>query len=87
MARAYSPRRLRALPAPGQATYPNRLNRRTASSGPPGATFGAPRHAAPDPLGSRAAQRLSREFWRFAAPRLIRGDIEPVIRVGLMAIT
>jgi len=26
-----------------------------------------------------------REFWRFAWPRLIRGDIETVIRVGLMA--
>jgi hypothetical protein len=26
-----------------------------------------------------------REFWKFAWPRLIRGDIEPVIRVGLMA--
>jgi hypothetical protein len=26
-----------------------------------------------------------REFWKFAWPLLIRGDIEPVIRVGLMA--
>jgi radical SAM superfamily enzyme YgiQ (UPF0313 family) len=26
-----------------------------------------------------------RRFWSFAWPRLIRGDIEPVIRVGLMA--
>ncbi len=26
-----------------------------------------------------------REFWRFAAPRLARGDLETVIRTGLMA--
>ncbi len=33
--------------------------------------------------GMRSGYR--RNFWNFAWPRLIRGDIEPVIRVGLMA--
>lgn len=33
--------------------------------------------------GTRSDYR--REFWKFALPRLIRGDVEHVIRVGLMA--
>jgi len=34
-------------------------------------------------VGARSDYR--RSFWRFIGPRLARGDIEPVIRVGLLA--
>jgi len=34
-------------------------------------------------IGIRGDYR--RDFWKFALPLLVRGDVEPVIRVGLMA--
>jgi hopanoid C-2 methylase len=87
MARAYAPQAVFArFQHQVKATYPNRLK-------PPNSKQRASWRNIRRGLamlrrilwevGLRSDYRG--EFWRFAAPLLIRGDIEPVIRVGLMA--
>ncbi len=87
MARAYRPEAVFArFQHQVTETYPNRLK-------PPN----SPQRASWRNIrrGLRMLRRIlweagirsdyRREFWKFAWPRLLRGDIEPVIRVGLMA--
>jgi len=87
MARAYQPEAVFARFAHQvTATYPNRLK---PPNSPQRASWRNIRRALHMlrrifwEAGIRGDYR--REFWKFAWPRLIRGDIEPVIRVGLMA--
>ncbi len=87
MARAYRPEALYARYAyQTRETYPNRLK---LPSSPQRASWCNIRR------GLRLLARIlwqvglrsdyRRVFWQFAGPRLIRGDIEPVISVGLVA--
>jgi radical SAM superfamily enzyme YgiQ (UPF0313 family) len=87
MARAYQPEAVFARFAHQvTATYPNRLK---PPNSPQRASWRNIRRALHMlrrifwEAGIRGDYR--REFWKFAWPRLIRGDIEAVIRVGLMA--
>jgi len=87
MARAYQPEAgVARFAHQVTATYPNRLK---PPNSPQRASWRNIRRALHMlrrifwEAGIRSDYR--REFWKFAWPRLIRGDIEPVIRVGLMA--
>ena len=87
MARAYAPEALFARYRHQLvATYPNRL---APPNGAQRASWSNIRR------GLRMLRRVlwqvgvrddfRRQFWKVAGPRLIRGDIEAVIRIGLMA--
>ena len=87
MARAYAPKAVFArFQHQVEATYPHRLKPPNSKQRASWRNIRRGLHMLRRILweaGLRSDYR--REFWKFAWPLLIRGDIEPVIRVGLMA--